>query len=132
MKLFFLSFTLFATSAFAQWNSQFHTQIHEQLSVSGVICRGGETVYGSEKECLKGEWLVTVDNLNLCSRDGICTQIHVSPFIAKLQKADVISITTISFYDVIPLTPITEDVALVLETYWMRDHFNGKAMMVRK
>ena len=133
MKFFLLSFAFLSTSAFAQWSTSFNTKIHNNLSISGRICKGGERGFGlDETICEKNQWLVTVDNMNVCSDEGMCTEIAVPPFVAELERANIITITTYAFYDIVPTTPVSKDVSKILETYWVRDNLNGRAHVVKK
>jgi hypothetical protein len=133
MKLFLLSFVLISSSAFAQWSSSFNTKIHNKLSISGRLCKGGERGFGlDEIICEKNQWLVTVDNMNVCSDEGMCTEIAVPPFVAELERANVITITTMAFYDIVPANPVSKDLQKILQTYWVKDNLNGRASVVKK
>lgn len=72
----------------------FSTRLNNQLLIGGVRCRGGETTEvlnedGSSQifTCRRGQWLVTVDNINTCTDDGLCTEIFVFPIITSLSRA---------------------------------------------
>lgn len=36
--------------------------------------------------CPMGEWIMKVDDVNVCNEDGLCTQVAVFPFIARLER----------------------------------------------
>lgn len=133
MKLFILSLTLISFSAFAQWSSSFSTQINNKLSISGRVCSGGERALGLKNTiCDKGQWLVTVDNMNVCSDEGMCTEIAVPSFVAELERADVITITTAAFYNIVPADRVAKDIGAILKKYWVKDNLNGRATVVKK
>lgn len=69
-----------------EFNS-FETRLSSQLSFSGVKCEGEERA--DEYICDKGHWLITIDNLNSCTNEGICTKILVSPVVAELNESSV-------------------------------------------
>lgn len=133
MKFLFTACVLLSSHAFAQWNPSFHTRIHNKLAISGNVCHGGETTNGLDEEvCQKGQWLVNVDNINTCSDEGWCTEMAAPTFIAELDRANVITPATVGYFNIVAKSKLNTGVDKILKTYWVRDDFNGKAVVVKK
>lgn len=94
----------------------FETRLRTNLLISGVECSGGEILEipgenGPEIiECQRNQWLVTVDNQNTCTIDGVCTEIFVTPVVSNLTEASVSNPPERGCsYDIVPLGPLTPE-----------------------
>ena len=133
MKFLILASVMLTSSAFAQWTTHFSTQISSKLSISGIQCRGGELSSSNREDtCEKGQWLVTVDNFNTCSKEGLCTELFVPSFVAKLVRVSMISVPEVRFFDIAPVSPVSSEVKAILKKYRLRDDMNGAAKVVKK
>lgn len=132
MKFLIVAAAFLSSTAFAQWNPQFHTRIHNKLAISGRLCEGGERTFGVESEiCKKGQWMVNVDNINTCSDEGWCTEMAAPSFIAELERANIFIPHTGDYYDIIPVSKVSGDVNMILKKYWLHDH-EDKSEVVKK
>lgn len=131
MKFLILAAVFISSTAFAQWNPQFHTRIHNKLAISGRLCKGGERTFGVTTEsCQRGQWMINVDNINTCSDEGWCTQIAAPSFIAELERANIFIPHEGDFYDIIPISKVSGEVSKILKKYWLHD--DGEVQMVKK
>lgn len=96
--------------------SDFSTRLSNTLLISGERCRGGERTEtpnpdGSSRFhiCKRGQWLITVDNENVCNPDGSCTEIFVFPIISRLARAGESNPPGQCTYNMIPLSPATPE-----------------------
>lgn len=92
--------------------SEFSTRLSNTLLISGFPCRGGETTEtpnpdGSSTfhQCRRGQWMITVDNENVCTPDGACTEIFVFPIISRLTRAPESNPPGQCTYNMRPLSP---------------------------
>lgn len=111
----------------------FSTRIDNNLLVAGTRCEGGETTEydGETHECNEGEWLVILDQQNVCTDDGVCTEIYVYPVVANLQTS---SGPDENFhYSIIePISPVSESQQEVIDKVFIRTDFEGKTEAVRR
>jgi hypothetical protein len=124
---FLMAILMFASfSAFAQ-GADFDTRIHDSLRISGRFCDG--------KICPKGQWLIDV-NENFCEvvEDGaeICTKRATTMFLAKLVYANIISISTTSYYEIVPVLEVRDEIKELISNYLVRFDINGKTRVVSK
>lgn len=110
----------------------FNTRLNSDLLISGKECRGGEFSGVSHKNCLQGQWLLTVDDINHCSPHGACTEAFVFPFIAELIKMKSSSNNEVSYYRIRPKDRITVSERATLFMYWVRFDLNGEATVVKR
>lgn len=119
-------------------DDSFDTRLSPELRISGQKCEGGETVAvqgngsTSTETCEENQWLVVVDNENTCEPNGSCTEIGVNPIIAELERANVPSPTTYSFYNIEPETQTTDERRRILENHWVRFDLNGRPEVLEK
>lgn len=126
-----LLFFLLSASAFGQWDNFFGTRLNPRLAISGARCEGGEPSGVSLRLCRRGQWLITLDDVNRCQNNS-CTEAQVLPFIAKLRRVPIITPTTISFYEIIPRDTISSSRRRVLSRYWVRFDLNEAPVVIRK
>lgn len=132
MKTFIIAAVLLSSSCFAQVANRFHTRIHNKLAISGFLCKGGEEAFGLEGEvCQAGEWLINVDNINVCSDDGMCTEMYAPSFIANLERANIFIPHKGEFFDIVPVSKVSGEVNKILKKYWLHD-LGGKSQMVKR
>jgi hypothetical protein len=127
-----LGLYLLSLSAFAQWNASFSTRVSAELAISGKRCIGGEPSGVSSKNCSKGEWLLTFDDINHCGDNGACTEAFVFPFIAALERVEIVSPKTIAFYKIKPKEKISLHDRMELSKYWVKFDLNGETGVIRK
>ena len=91
----------------------FNTRLSTELAIEGEKCFGGEVVQAEDRaySCRLGQWLIIVDNVNRCTPEG-CTEILVPPIIASLRGG--LSQSSAIFYDIVPATPISDEVSGIL------------------
>lgn len=131
MTKLILIFCLIMSSAYAQWDESFATQINSQLSISGQKCKGDESSGVGHRICEAGQWLITLDNINHCSEDG-CTELFVPAFIAKLKRVNIITPTTIAFFEMIPKDRVSYQQRQILSRYWVQFNLNGAPVVLRR
>jgi hypothetical protein len=114
-NLIFLLMLLTAVSCAVDTTSlpDFKTRLSTELAIEGEKCFGGEVVQSEDRvfTCQQGQWLIVVDNINNCTPEG-CTEILVPPIIATLRRG--VSQGSTTFYDMIPLTPVNDEVSGIL------------------
>ena len=78
----------------------FETRLRSNLLIAGERC----------EDCQQDQWLVTIDNQNTCTSDGICTKIFVSPVISDLTESSVSLPPDLGCtYDMNPLGPLSSE-----------------------
>lgn len=113
----------------------FETRLDHNLKVSGVKCEGGEDPNpddSSDERCKRGEWLVTLDNENVCNSDGACTEIFVYPVIADLDKVERRSNDDFTYYRIDPEETLSEDERRIVNKVWIRTAPNGETVVVKR
>ena len=133
MKVFItLGLCLLSVSAFAQWNAIFSSRVSADLLISGKRCIGGEPSGVSNKNCMSGQWLVTYDDINHCRENGACTEAFVFPFIAELERVEIVAPKTVSFYKIKPRDRISLRDRMELSKYWVKFDLNGESGVIKK
>jgi hypothetical protein len=127
-----LGLSLLTVSAFAQWNATFSTRVSADLMISGKRCLGGEPSGVSSKNCLSGQWLLTYDDINHCRENGACTEAFVFPFIVELERVEIVSPKTVSFYKIKPKDRISLRDRVELAKYWVKFDLNGETGVIKK
>ena len=115
--LLVLLFTI-CTSAFAQNADYFNTQVSDDLRITGSHCRGGGRF--ATRMCTDGEW-----NMTLTFKDVGSTM-----FLGALDRADLVSAATLSFYTIRPLTPVSEATEELIKGYLVRFDLNGEPLVI--
>jgi hypothetical protein len=117
--------------------TSFNTRLSDQLLISGVRCRGGETTQyidstGVERIfiCQKGQWLVTVDNVNTCAPNGGCTEIGVFPFVSVLKKTSDSSLPDQCTYLIKAVSPISDETRQDLNRYQVRFYDDQSPLVI--
>lgn len=105
--------------AFAQDSDYFNSQVSEELSVTGSECGGGGRF--STRTCTGGEWYVTLNHKSLGSL----------MFLATLDRVQVMSPSTISFYNISPITPVSAETLDFVRTHWVRFDLSGETKVLR-
>lgn len=111
----------------------FSTRLDNDLLVEGNECKGGETTEFDTRTytCQVGQWLMVLDNQNICTDDGACTEIYVSPVIALLKSID--NPDDDYIYNVIqPVSPVSEKQLEVIRDVYVRYDFNGNTEAVKR
>lgn len=102
----------------------FSTRINPSLLISGVRCEGNETTTdarGEEVGCSKDNWLVTIDNVNTCTVDGVCTEVAVVPIVAELDRSDRIDVSDrLTFFEIDPVSAVTQEQSDIAGDYLVR------------
>jgi hypothetical protein len=113
--------------------SKFSTRINNNLLIAGTRCEGSETTTdsgGATVTCEKNQWLITLDNINICTPAGACTEIGVIPFVAELDRVDRVSIPEYTFFEIDPLSNVTPSQASTIDDYLVRFDLNDKEAKV--
>lgn len=107
--------------------TNFSTRLNTELAISGVRCRGGETLEVQNDNgttsvyvCRTNQWLVTVDNVNTCTNDGICTEIDVPPAIANLRRSSNSNPPQQCTFNMNNTTPLSLEQRFYLNTHQVR------------
>ena len=117
---------------------EFSQRLSSDLAIYGERCTEGENFEIQTRNglrnmsCGKNQWVIFIDNINSCDPQGSCTEIGVFPIFAKLVRADVISASTISFWDIIPVTRIHSPLSDLLKDYWVKFDLNGPTEVLKK
>ena len=114
MKILIALLFVICSSAFAQSSDYFNTQVSDELRITGSHCRGGGRF--STRTCTDGEWYLTLS----------FTDNGQTMFLAALDRADVISAATYSYYTIRPITPVSEATQDLINQYWVRFDLNGE------
>lgn len=116
--------------------SSFSTRINNNLLIAGSRCNGSETATdsgGVVVTCEKDQWLITIDNVNVCTPDGACTEIGVIPFIAELDRSDRVSIPDETFFEIDPISEVTPAQTDIADDYLVRfDLDNEEATVISR
>lgn len=89
----------------------FETRLRSNLLIAGERCQ----------DCERDQWLITIDNQNTCTSDGICTKIYVSPVIAELTESSVSNPPQQGcIFDMNPEGPLSNDQLQVMEKHEVR------------
>lgn len=113
---------------------EFSTRLSTRLLVSGERCRGGETAEsnGEIYTCEQDQWLIRIDNVNVCDSQGRCTEIGVNPFIAELDREDRVSIPEYTYFEIDPQSPVNASQISVINDVLVRFNLNGETDVVFK
>ncbi len=102
----------------------FSTRLSPTLLIAGVRCEGNETTTdatGAQVGCEKDNWLVTIDDVNTCTTDGICTEVAVTPFVAELDRNDRVDVSDeLTFFEIDPVSAVTPNQAEIANDYLVR------------
>ena len=128
MKLMLLALLFLSTTAFGQWSNHFTTRLAPDLSIEGVRCEG-ELI---SPDCQEGQWLITVDDMNVCSEESICTQIYVEPFVAQLVEVPVTTIATYTLYEISPISIVNAKTHDILGRFQVKFDLNEEPMVVER
>ncbi len=109
----------------------FSTRLESNLAFSGTECDGEETTEyeGETFTCERDQWLITVDNVNTCNGDA-CTEVAVSPIIARLARRNIVSAPEYSFYRIVPISPVNTRQFQDIKRVWVRTDMNGDTEVV--
>ncbi len=122
MKLILILCTLFiSTTSFAQWQDAFATKVNSHLLIGGKKCMGGEVSGASGRLCKKDSWLINIDRAD-----------QGPTFISILRRVDVISPTTLAFYEILPKDRIDPHHKMLLRKFWVRFDLNGEPKVIKK
>lgn len=68
----------------------FSTRLNNSLLVAGNRCRGDETTEtgGHGSQCVAGNYLIYIDDVNICDSSGICTDFVVTPIVGSLEDTN--------------------------------------------
>ncbi len=82
---------------------------------------GGEVSGTSGRLCKKDRWLINIDRVD-----------RGPTFISLLRRVDVISPTTIAFFEILPKDGIPPHQRMLLKRFWVRFDLNGEPKVIRK
>ncbi|HXH31491.1 MAG TPA: hypothetical protein VNJ01_11805 [Bacteriovoracaceae bacterium] len=105
----------------------FSTRLNNNFLVSGLKCNGGETTEsnGTIFTCQRNQWLIKLDDINVCRDDGACTEADVIPFVAQLDQQDIIAAPEYTFFEIKPVSPVTNQQAARADDVWVRFDLNS-------
>lgn len=122
MKLvFFLGTLFFSCLSFAQWQDSFSTKLNPHLLIAGKKCLGGEVSETTQRLCKKDSWLINIDR-----------SVQSQTFISHLKKVDIITPTTVAFYEIKPKDRIPFSHQMLMKRYWVRFDLNGEVLVMKK
>lgn len=109
----------------------FSTRLTNTLLIAGDQCAGGEETVsqGQSFVCDATEWLITVDNINVCTPEG-CTEVGVVPIIGILVPTS--SQGDSDFFDIDPSIPVDQNIRDLLETVTVRFRQNEQPLVLFK
>lgn len=112
---------------------QFITRLTNSLAIKGDRCRGDETTEpdGHGRICEAGEYLVYIDDVNICDDSGRCTDNVVTPIVAELDDIDA-RIPGVGIFDINPISLTTQDQREILETVSVKSDSNGNGTVFFK
>lgn len=112
---------------------KFETRLSPTLLVSGVICRGDETIIFEDVtyECEARQYLVKIDDVNTCQSSGVCTNFAVPAFIADLVKART-ETPGFSVFDIDPDSPTEGNQDNVIDVVGVKSDVLGNALVFFK
>lgn len=119
--------------------TEFETRLNNQLLIEGVRCRGGETTEVEHDDgtssvyvCRRGQWLVTVDNINTCTDEGLCTEIFVFPIITNLSRAGNSNPPYQCTYNFWPRSPASHEQRRIMRDHQVRFSRDTEPVVIRK
>lgn len=122
MKLILFLCTLFFSGvSFGQWQDSFSTKLNPHLLIAGKKCLGGEVSETTQRLCPKDSWLINIDR-----------KVPGQTFISHLKRADIITPTTVVFYEIKPQDKIPFSHQMLAKQYWVRFDLNGEALVLKK
>ena len=112
---------------------EFRTRLNNTLLIEGKICRGDETTeaYGHGSLCNAGQYLVYVDNVNICDEFGRCTDYVVIPIVAALENIDAGSMGFSTFI-IAPKSPVTSTQKNILDNVLLNSDIYGNGTVLFK
>jgi hypothetical protein len=112
----------------------FSTRLGPELLIAGERCEGSEFVVagGRRVACERDQWLITIDNVNQCNPQGLCTNFAVQPIIAEREMIDILTVEQYTFYRFNPVSPISEERRRVLHDHLVRYDQQGGVQVVEK
>lgn len=123
MKCIIAGIVIFVSfSSYAQWDDSFSSQVNSRLKISGSKCVGGEPSGVSHRICEAGQWRIVLNEGGRIK----------APFISFLRRADIVTPSTIVFYDIIPRDRVTLRQRVLLRKYWVRFDLNGEPLVMKK
>ena len=123
MKILLFLTTLFVSQvSFAQMDDYFGTRLTPKLAIAGQKCVGGEMSGVSDNFCEKGQWLIYLDDINVCEEDT-CTRAMPHPFIAKLKRVRADEVTTDTYFEIVPKDLVISSRRKLLGRYWVIFNF---------
>lgn len=119
--------------------TEFSTRLNNQLLIEGVRCRGGETTEVLNEDgssdifvCRRGQWLVTVDNINTCTDEGLCTEIFVFPVITSLIRAGNSNPPAQCTFNFGPRSPASPSQRSIMNAHQVRFSRDTEPVVIRK
>lgn len=97
----------------------FSTRLNNTLLIAGEQCSGDESTVsqGQIFNCESTEWLITVDDINICSPEG-CTEVEVVPVIGILVPTS--SQGDTDFFDIEASIPVDANITNTLRQVTVR------------
>ena len=111
---------------FAPTPEEFTTRLSSTLLIEGHRCRGDERTesFGNGTACNAGQYLIEIDDVNVCDSDGQCTNDVVIPIIGELINTNT-STTSVAIFDIIPKSDITDIQITILKGVGVASDLNG-------
>jgi len=108
----------------------FRTRLNSSLLLSGDRCRGEETTEpnGHGSLCEAGNYLIYIDDINICDSSGSCTDFVVTPIIGRLEDTDARDQDT-RFFFIIPKSLTTSTQKNILENVVIESDLNGNGFV---
>jgi hypothetical protein len=118
---------------FAPIPQEFTTRLSPTLLIEGQRCRGDETTetFGNGAECDAGQYLIYIDDVNVCDGSGRCTTDVVTPIIGELLNTNSSS-TSVSIFDIEPKSLVTQDQLVILKGVAVASDVNGNGTVFFK
>ena len=109
----------------------FSTRLDNNLLIAGKKCDGNETTeYGGQTyNCERDEWLVTIDNVNTCTDDGLCTEIGVPAIVAEFDIQEVTA-PEYALFKIDPESPVTPAQQASIDKVWVKTELNGDTSVI--
>ncbi len=108
----------------------FNTRLNNSLLISGLKCRGDETTesYGNGANCLANEYLVTIDEVNICDEDGRCTESIVIPIVAQLINTNA-GLDGYAIFNIEAISSASDRQLKVLSSVFIVSDINGNGVV---
>lgn len=117
----------------APFPQEFNTRLNSSLLISGTRCKGDETteLNGRGSLCEARNYLIYIDNVNICDSSAICTEFVVIPIVASLEDIDARNPDSRVFF-ITSKSPTTGAQDNILENVAVESDMNGNGSVFFK